>query len=171
MPDERVIDQSYELAGHIYHLKDRLHQYAKKSEQPRRKKDHPLHVTRIIDQSIDLLTCGDLINLKKHGRTENRSKMTPSLGNVVYDTSVCGPVELQYDGSNKTTALLSSTTSPVARSIELMSNGELWRPNVLDTFVAAIEAWRPLIENNGLLRGADSESKFLRMVFSYQNAP
>ena len=95
VPDERVIDQGYELAGHIYHLKDRLHQYVKSSERPSRSKQHPLHVTRVVDQSNDLLVCGDLINLKKHGRNENHSKKMPSLGNVVYDTSVCGPVEVQ----------------------------------------------------------------------------
>ncbi len=171
VPDERIIDQGYELAGHIYHLKDRLHQFVRSTERPSRRKDHTLNVSRIVDRSLDLLVCGDLVNFKKHGRNENRSKMTPSLGNAIYDTSVCGPVEVQYDGSNKATALLASTTAPVSRRIELMSKDELWRPNALDTFVAAIETWRPLIEDTGLLSGSDSESEFLRMVYSYSNEP
>lgn len=171
VPDERVVDQGYELAGHIYHLKHRLHQFVKRSERPSRSTHHQLHVTRVVDRSNDLLVCGDLINLKKHGRNENHSKRMPSLGNVIYDTNACGPVEVQYDGSNKATALLASTSNPVARSIELLSNGELWRPNALEIFTAAIESWRPLIEATGLLTGSDSESEFLRMIFSYPDAP
>ena len=171
VPDERVIDQGYELAGHIYHLKDRLHQYVRAAELPSRKQDHPLHVSKIVERSEDLRVCGDLINLKKHGRNDNLSKRSPSLGNVVLDTSVCGVVEFQYDGSNKVTALLSSTATPVSRTLQLLSNGEEYRPNALDMFVSAFEAWRPLISEIGLLARPDPESEFLRMVYSYDDAP
>jgi hypothetical protein len=43
----------------------------------------------------------DLANWKKHGRHENRSKLSPHLTQVAFDTSRSGPIEMFYDGAIK----------------------------------------------------------------------
>ena len=69
-PDERLEDLVYDFARSVWHLHDRLHQWAKAKHlllsRPRRIMDHARNCK-------ELLIAADLINRKKHGANENLS--------------------------------------------------------------------------------------------------
>jgi len=78
LPDERIHDEVISFAQSVWHLKDRLKQYVIACKLP-------INVEDLANQNISLLVCADLANEKKHGKADNRSKLSPQLSEVYFD--------------------------------------------------------------------------------------
>ncbi len=164
LPDERIQDQILELAKATWHLKDRLHQFAKAVKRQ-------VEVDAHSKKSESLLICADLANKKKHGRHENRSKQNPYLGLVKFDTSMCGGLEYYYDGAMKTKGLIVEKAAPIPFSVDVLAQKGDAPEKDDDVLGDAREIinrgfcdWLPLIDSMGILSGDNPETIALRSI-------
>jgi hypothetical protein len=155
LPDERIQDQVLELAKAVWHLKDRLRQWAKATRSSE-------DVEAWAERSIDLRICADLANWKKHGRHQNVSRLDPQLDEVTFDTSRSGVLELQYDGATKKKTLLVSNTVPIPFHVDVLVKGGGTQGNAAEVIARAFGHWLPLVQRLGVLAGSDPESEALR---------
>lgn len=156
LPDERIQGAVWEFAEGVWHLKDRLHQWVKAT-------GNNTDVEAFVKTSQRLLICADLANMKKHGRSENRSKLDPQLGNVIFDTSKSGPIEFFYSGAGKDKELLVTNPVPIPFSVELLiHDGTASLGDAVEIIHQAFTDWLPLIQKLGILSGDDNETKLLR---------
>ncbi len=134
------------FAGAVYHFKERLASWVKKSGI----KIEP-SVKDIAEGSMPLLVCGDLFNYKKHGGCENRSKLSPELSGMKLQRA--GQViELRYDGKMKTGEL--GRAVPYAIEIHCSENRTLG--DAVKYIAKAFSVWVPTIEQIGLLDRQDA---------------
>ena len=155
LPDERISSQALELAKAVWHLKDRLHQFAKATGVHI---DVEAHAT----ESPELLICADLANWKKHGANKNRSTLSPRLGTVAFDTSGSGPVEFFYDGATKQKELLVTNPTPISFTVAISVDGDVEIGDAVEVICRGFRHWLPLIETLGVLAGDDREAERLR---------
>ncbi len=156
-PNERIYDCVLDFAKAVWHLKDRLHQYAKATKQL-------VEVDDISQNSRNLLVCADLANKKKHGRNQNRSKLDPHLGLVNFDTSKNGPIEMYNDGAMKHEELIVANSIPIPFSIEILGQNDVVLADAREIINAGFCDWLPLIKQLGILSGDNPESKALRTI-------
>ena len=156
-PDERICDRILEFAKAVWHLKDRLYQYAKATQQP-------LNVDEVAKRSTSLLISADLANKKKHGRNENRSQLDPHLGLVSFDTSKNGPVEIYYDGAMKEKELIVSNPIPISYSVNVLDQADAVLGDAREIINAGFNDWLPVIRQLGVLSGEDREACALRSI-------
>ncbi|MGA9347393.1 MAG: hypothetical protein WBW48_01135 [Anaerolineae bacterium] len=155
VPDERIYDRVLEFAKAVWHLKDRLHQYAKATHQQ-------VDLDGIANQSANLLVCADLANKKKHGRNQNRSKLNPHLGLVKFDTSNNGPVEMYYDGAMKDKELIVANPVPIPFSVDiLIHDGNAVLGDAREIINSAFCDWLHVVQQLSILSGGDPETKAL----------
>lgn len=155
LPDEPIHDRVLEFAKAVWHLKDRLHQFAKATNQR-------ADLKGIADQSTNLLVVADLANKKKHGRNENRSQLNPHLDLVAFDTSNSGPIEFYYDGAMKDKELIVTTPVPIPFTVDLLiHDGNAVLGDARDIINKALLDWLPVIQQLGILSADDSETKAL----------
>ena len=109
-----------------------------------------------------MLICADLANKKKHGGSENRSKLNPELGQVRFDTSQSGAVELFCDGATNDKELIVSNTTPIPFVVEMKLDGEASISDAVEVLIRAVQHWMPLINNLGILAGDDRVATTLR---------
>jgi len=158
VPDERIYDRILEFAKAVWHLKDRLYQYAKASKQP-------VDVDHVAKQSSDLLVCADLANKKKHGRNENRSQLDPHLGLVSFDTSKNGTIEMYYDGAMKDKELIVAKPVPIPYSVDILDQDDTIIGDARVVINRGFNDWLPLIRQLGILSADDRETNALRSIF------
>jgi hypothetical protein len=158
LPDEGIHDRVLELAKAIWHLKDRLHQYA-------RAINRNVAEEALAQQDLNLLVCADLANKSKHGRNENRSKLNPHLDLVTFDTSNCGSIELYYDGAMKEKELIVGNPVPIPFHVDvLIHDGNAIFGDVREILSSAMNGWLPVIQTLGVLSADDSETKALYTI-------
>jgi hypothetical protein len=157
LPDESIQDRVLELAKAVWHLKDRLHQYAKAIGK---RIDCDAHAR----QCPALLLCADLANKKKHGRNENRSGLDPHLGTVTFDTSASGAIEFFYDGAMKDKELIVENTVPIKFTVDILGAGEAVLGDARDLINDGFRGWLPLIQKLELLANDDPESVALYSI-------
>lgn len=156
LPDERIQGVVWEFAERVWHLKDRLHQWVKAT-------GGNADVEAFAKASQNLLICADLANKKKHGGNENRSNLTPDVGNVNFDTSKSGPIEFFYSGAGKDKELLVANPAPIPFTVELLiHDGTASLGDAVEIIHQAFVVWLPLIQKLGILSGDDNETKLLR---------
>jgi hypothetical protein len=155
--DVTIINRCYECAQAIWHLKDRLHQWAKQT-------DAHVNVEEWVAKSTVMLICGDLANRKKHFRRQVRSGRSPKIGDeITIDTSKSGVLELFWDGGTKHKVLFVTSPTPIPFTAEIVDEE---RPSTVlgdavETFDAAFKHWLPLIRQLGVVANSDPESKAL----------
>ncbi len=155
LPDEPIHDRILEFAKAVWHLKDRLHQFGKATNQP-------TDLNAIADQSSNLLVAADLSNKKKHGRNENRSKLNPHLDLVAFDTSNSGPIELYYDGAMKDKELIITNPVPIPFTVDiLVQDGNAVLGDAREIVNKGLLDWLPVIQQLGILADDDPETKAL----------
>jgi hypothetical protein len=158
LPDERICDRVLEFAKAVWHLKDRLHRFAKTTGQL-------ADLEGIADKSTALRVCADLANQKKHGRSENRSNLNPCLDLVVFDTSKNGSVELYYDGAMKDKEVIVANPNPIPYTVDVLINGDSTvlgdARQIIDN---GLTDWLPVVQQLGLLSAADPETNALRTI-------
>ncbi|MGV3606656.1 MAG: hypothetical protein ACO1RA_09610 [Planctomycetaceae bacterium] len=144
LPDERITDCVLDLAKAIWHLKDRLHQLSKATKAG-------LNLDDIARQSTELLIAGDLANKKKHGRSDNRSRLNPELSLVKFDTSRSGEIEFYYDGVMKDKELIVANPIPIPFSVDILvrADKEVYGDASAVLF-QAFKWWLPTIERLGV---------------------
>lgn len=169
LPDERILDGVLRFAESVWHLKDRLRQFAKA-------KSDSLDVERIATESEALRICADLANTKKHGACEQRSGLNPRLGIVPensetdgvgvveFDTDACGVVELFYQGATKEKELLVTEPVPIPFRVDiLLGDGKSGKRDAVGfIYDAFYRHWVPVIRELGLLESDDREVQALR---------
>ena|ERR1700722_14820024 len=156
LPNERIIDSVYECAKSLWHLKDRLHQWAKATGSA-------VDIEAEAIKSHQLLVCADLANWKKHGVKQNRSGVSPSIELVTFDTHLSGGVELYTDGATKHQEVLVEKTVAIPYRVEVAgNNGANQLGNAIDIFERAFQDWLPTIRGMGVLAHSDPESEYLR---------
>ena len=156
LPDERIQGAVWEFAEHVWHLKDRVHQWVKATGDN-------TDVEAFVKTSQRLLICADLATKKKHGRSENRSRLSPQLGNVNFDTSKSGPIEFFYSGPSKDKELLVANPVPIPFTVGLVvHDGTASLGDAVEIIHQAFTDWLPLIKKLGILSGDDNETKLLR---------
>ena len=155
LPDDRITDEMLELAKAVWHLRDHLHRFAKAAG---RRVDVRAHA----EKSSEMLICADLANKKKHGASENRSKLNPELGLVRFDTSRNGAVELFSDGATNEKELIVSNTTPIPFVVELKLDGKASISDAVEVIIRAVQHWMPLINDLGILAGDDRVATTLR---------
>lgn len=163
-PDERIYDRILEFAKAVWHLKDRLNQYARASNLQ-------IDVDQVVKQSRDLLVCADLANKKKHGRNENRSQLDPRLGLVSFDTSKSGAIEMYYDAAMKDKELIVANPVPILYSVDILDHNEAAIGDARVIINRGFNAWLPLIRQLHILSADDSESKALRSILFEEDSP
>ena len=163
-PDERIYDRVLEFAKAVWHLKDRLHQYAKATNQH-------ADVDHVAKQSNDLLVCADLANKKKHGRNENRSQLDPHLGLVSFDTSNNGAIEMYYDGAMKDKELIVAKPVPIPYSVDVLDQDDSVIGDARIIINRGFSAWLPLIRQLNVLSADDPETKALRTILFDEDGP
>jgi hypothetical protein len=156
-PDERIYDRIHEFAKAVWHLKDRLYQYAKATAQQ-------VDVDHIAKLRNDQLVCADLANKKKHGRNENRSKLDPHLGLVSFDTSNNGAIEMYYDGAMKDKELIVAEPVPISYSVDILDQDKTVIGDARVIINRGFNGWLPLIRQLGILSADDPETKALRSI-------
>ena len=158
LPDESIHDRILEFAMAVWHLKDRLEQYAKATKQSS-------DLNSIADNNVSLLVTADLANKKKHGRNKNRSKLDPQLDLVAFDTSRSGEIELYYHGPTRDKELIVTFFVPIPFSVNvLIHNGSAVATELGDArevINKAFLAWLTVIQNLGILAADDPETKSL----------
>jgi len=159
LPDERIHDRVLEFANAVWHLKDRLHQYAKATGTRIDCDEHA-------KQCQPLLVCADLANKKKHGRNENRSGLDPSLDIVKFNMSGNGAVEVYLDGvmNDKEVIVEKNVPIPFAVNILVQGDGKTALGDAREIINLGFEHWLPLIERLGVLNAGDRESHALRNI-------
>ena len=156
LPDERIADAVLSLAKSVWHLKDRLHQWARANSLTVDIEAHARNYP-------DLLICADLANWKKHGRSGNFSKCKPRLDIVHFDTSGAGVIELFYEGATKDKELLVSNPVPIPWKIPILVHDGTERLGDAVAIIAqAFEFWGLLIDQIGVLNRTDRETSVLR---------
>ena len=139
------------FAGAVYHFKERLASWVKKSSI----KIEP-SVKDIAEGSTPLLVCGDLFNYKKHGGSQNRSKLSPELSGMRLQTAG-QPIRLRYDGKMKTGEL--GRAVPYAIEIHCSENRTLG--DAVKFIAKAFSVWIPIMEQIGLLDRQDAVESVL----------
>ena len=161
LPDERIIDKVFEFAKGVWHLKDRLKLWAKAS-------GFAIDIEAEAAKDRDLMACADLANWKKHGKNRNRSNRDPKIGNVRFDTSKSGGIEIYYDGATKRQEVLVVNPVPIPFSVEVVDQDGATLGNAIDLIERAFSAWLPIINTLGILSGMDRENEHLRtMLFPH----
>lgn len=171
-PDERILDGFLRLAESVWHLKDRLRQWAKT-------KGATVDIEGTIKRSKALQVCADLANQKKHGRNENRSGLDPQLGVLTdsgeadgeglvrFDTSKSGVLEWFYDGPTNRKELLVTDPVPIPYQVEvLVDDGKPTLGDAVELIHRAFCDWLPLIKELGILASDDRESQALLDLLS-----
>jgi hypothetical protein len=154
--DERILKAVEVLAQTVWHLKDPLHQWAKMNKSV-------VNVDEEARKSAEMMLVGDLANLSKHKRSDNRSGQNPRVEVVKFDRSKSGVVEFYYDGARKEKELLVTFMHPIAYTVDLVGDpygaviGE-----ALTIIQDAFRHWLPIIEKLGVLSPDDPESRSLR---------
>lgn len=155
LPDEPIHDRILGFAKAVWHLKDRLHQFAKATKQA-------IDLDAIADQSANLLVTADLANKKKHGRNENRSKLDPRLDLVAFDTGEVGSIEFYYDGAMKDKELIVTNPVPIPFAVDvLIQDGNAVLGDAREIINNALLDWLPVIQQLGILSGDDAETNAL----------
>jgi hypothetical protein len=154
-PSERITDAVCSVAKSVWHLKDRLHQWTKATNSQG-------DADAWSKTSEHLLVCSDLANWKKHGRHENRSKLSPRLTQVAFDTSRSGPIEMFYDGAIKEQELLVTNPVPIAYRVEMEYSDGRAIPDAVDVIHLGFRHWIPFIQKHRILEGDNPETKVLR---------
>ena len=155
LPDEKIEDDVLNLTQSVWHLKDRFQQWAKIQSIR-------IDIEAVINQNKHLQVCSDLANKKKHGRTENRSGLSPYLSLVNLDTSKSGVIEIFYDGSFKEKELLVTNDVPIPYTVEILVNDETKSlGNAVDYICKAFHCWLPVIQEMAILNENDPESSEL----------
>jgi hypothetical protein len=156
VPDETITGRILQFAQSVWHLKDRLRQFAKATASS-------VQVEEAVQQSPGLLVCGDLANWKKHGVNENRSGLTPRLDAIRLDTSRNGLVEFFYDSATRHKELLVVDPRPIPFTVDILINdGSASFGNAVDLIWQAFRDWLPVIKSLGLLESDDGESRALK---------
>lgn len=155
LADEQVDDAVLNLAKSVWHLKDRLHQWIKRTGAA-------ADVKTWSDGCSHLLVCGDLANWKKHGRTENLSGLEPKLTEVFFDLTKSGGVEYFFDGSTKHQELIVTNPVPIPFTPRLILKGEPEPVNAIIIIHSGFRRWVDLIEQLGVLAGDGRENRVLR---------
>ncbi|NIA22501.1 MAG: hypothetical protein GWP05_11190 [Anaerolineaceae bacterium] len=156
LPDERITDAVLSLAESVWHLKDRLRQWTKARCLPDSVENHA-------KLSPELLICADLANWKKHGRHKDRSGQNPRLGLVRFDTSRSGAIEFFWQGATKDKELLVTDRVPLSFTVPVEAGedgGELG--DAVTLLAKAMDHWKPLIDQLGVLDDGDRESAAMR---------
>ncbi len=165
LPDEGIQDRVLEFAKAVWHLKDRLHQFARATNQA-------VDLDAVADRSMELLICADLANKKKHGRTGNRSKVSPVLDSVRFDTSRCGAIEFYYDGAMKYKELIVSNLAPIPFTVAILQEGTAAvLGDSLVTINQALCNWLPVIQQLGALSNEDPETAALKGILFPDDTP
>lgn len=157
LPDEPIHDRVLEFAKAVWHLKDRLHQYAKTTNQS-------IDLNAVADNSTNLLIAADLANKKKHGRNEDRSKLDPQLDLVTFDFSNSGAIELYYDGAMKDKAVIVTNPVPVPFTLEVRGRGDIVLGEAREIINNALIDWLPVIQQLDVLAADDRETQALCMI-------
>ena len=134
------------FAGAVYHFKERLAFWIKKSGI----KIEP-SVKDIADGSTPLLVCGDLFNYKKHGGSQNRSKLSPELSGMELQTA-WQVIGLRYNGKMK----MGELDRAVPYTIEIHCSENRTLGNAVMFIAKAFSVWVPIMEQIGLLNSEDA---------------
>jgi hypothetical protein len=153
--DERIIGKTLELAGKVWHLKDKIAKVAKARKLPLNVDDH-------VNASKALTIVADLSNANKHGENRNRSGLRPHIELVIFDTSQNGKVELFYDGATKEKELLVEKRQPIPFTVELRVNNGAVFGDAVQIIDDALTDWLPLVEQLKLLWPDNREVRHLR---------
>jgi len=156
MPDEHIIDNVLNFAQSIWHLKDRLDAWSKGTSRP-------FDAKKIYSQSLHLLVCSDLANSKKHGRSDDRSKLSPHLKpEIELDTSKSGLLELFYDGTRKEKELYVTNPSPILYKVKIFGKQKkIIADNAVAYLFEAFKLWIPAIKQLDVLQVGCPESEAL----------
>lgn len=150
---ERTRTRVLDMAVAVWHLRDRLHQWAKATEDT-------LDVRLYADGRPRLVVCADLANRRKHGHS-NRSRLDPGLGQVAFDTSKSGTVLFAHDGAAKEDIFAVSNPAPITYTVELVL-ADTPIPDAVDFIWRAFLEWLPLINDLGILTADEAENRHLR---------
>lgn len=157
-PVEAISEQAALLAASVWHLKDRLHHYAKATKSP-------ADSTAWANSSRDLLICGDIGNLKKHGHSPNWSGVNPRIvPEIIFDTSRNGLLELHYNGATKHAELLVTEPVPIPYRVDIADATGAVIGDAGTIIQAGFNHWLPLIRELGVLDGDGAEETALRNV-------
>jgi hypothetical protein len=167
LPDERLQGRYYELAQAIWHLKDRLKKFCRRSMTDFDIEGHA-------KQCSELLICADLANFKKHGdfkkhgEGRTRSDHNPRLTIIEFDTSKNGIVELHYNGATKEKELWVERAVPIPfRAPIVDSNDKVIFENLFPILVKALNHWKNPIQELGVLDSSNPECEILnRALFN-----
>jgi len=141
-------------------LKDRLKQYGRAASKS-------VAIDSVVKRSKELLVVGGLVNGRKHGRPGNESGVNPRVDSVIFDTSKCGTVELQYHGASKSKQLIVSHAMPIPYEVPIRSgNAKAVWAEARETVRKAMGAWLPVISQCGLLDSTHPEAVHLRQELS-----
>lgn len=133
------------FAGAVYHFKERLASWIKKSGL----RVEP-SIKEIAEATVPLLVCGDLFNYKKHGGCENRSNLSPFLSGMKM-TPGTSPIGIQYNGQMKT----GSVDRAVPFTIEIYCAENRTLGNAVRFIAKAFSTWIPVLEKTNLLNTCD----------------
>ena len=154
-PDESIQDEVIHFAQAVWQLKDRLRQYKRATQVE-------LDPESFARQHTNLMVCADLANYKKHGGHENRSGLNPQLGLVEFDTSQSGLVEFCYEGAMKRGQLAVTERKPIPYRVDIIINdGPVVLGDAVRVIYDAFRSWLPLLQQLGVLKGDNPESKAL----------
>lgn len=154
LPDERISDAILNCSKSVKHLKDRLKRSVAVTGAS-------LDIEAIAQQSKNLMICADLANKKKHGGSDNRSGIDPTLGLVNFDLSRSGPCELFYDGGKRDKELLVTNPVPIFYRVDVETCQGAVVGDALQIIRNAFDDWLPCIKQLGILAGSDGESRRL----------
>lgn len=155
LPDEPIHDHVLEFAKAVWHLKDRLRQFAKATNQY-------TDVNAIAGRSTNLLVAADLANRKKHGRNKNRSQLDPRLDLVAFDTSRSGPIEFYYEGAMKDKELIVTNPIPIPFTVDiLVLDGNAVLGDARQIINDGLLDWLPIVQQLGILSTSDPETRAL----------
>jgi hypothetical protein len=158
VPDERIEGDVLAWAKAVWHLKDRLHQFAKSIKCS-------IDLDAYANAHANLLVCADLANMKKHGCNENRSKLNPRLGPIYFDTSKSGSAELYYDGAMKDKELIVANPVPIPFRVDvLVGETETVLGDAFEIINKGLLDWLPVIKDLALLNGENPEAKALQII-------
>jgi hypothetical protein len=154
---EEVQRRVLEVAGAIWHLKDRLKLWV-----AARSLTISPTIEELVAGNLALLLCSDLINAKKHGECKNRSGYGPRLGGLRIDINGNGAVAMRYDGAAKEDEILVTHRVPVPFQVEIISgDGRGTFGNAAEVIEKAFDVWRQVICQLGILAAPDPESQLL----------
>jgi hypothetical protein len=155
LPDERIQDAALGFAKSVWHLKDRLKKWVRVTGGAD-------DIETFVRGSHNLCICGDLANRKKHGGSDNLSRLDPEIESVAFDTSKSGWLVLYYNGATKEKELLVSEPVPIPFTVEMAAPSGQARPDAVAVIHDGFRHWLPLMQRLGVLAGSDRESEVLR---------